>query len=98
MKSISLFVPLLTAALVSAHGFVSKINIDGKQFKGNVPRGAKNPSIIRQINDISPVKGANNPNVNCGPGATLAANMGTANPGSNIAFTWSVPNGNVSSP
>lgn len=98
MKSISIFVPLLTAALVSAHGFVSNINIDGKSYKGNVPRGAKNPSIIRQINSIDPVKGAHNAAVNCGPGATAAANVAEANPGSSIAFTWATPNGRVSKP
>ncbi|KAF9459737.1 glycosyl hydrolase family 61-domain-containing protein [Collybia nuda] len=93
MKSLSLFVPLLVAVLVSAHGYVAEITIDSKRFPGNVPRGAKKPSIIRQISDISPVKGANNPSVNCGPNAQLATEVGNANPGSTISFDWKVPNG-----
>jgi hypothetical protein len=88
MKSISLFAPLLAAALVSAHGYVSLVTIDSKRYVGDVPNGAKNPSIVRQINDVSPVKGANNPNVNCGSGAQLATLSANANPGSVVTFSW----------
>jgi hypothetical protein len=50
-------------------------------FKGNVPNGANNPSIIRQISDPSPVK-------NFGPSARQAALIGDANPGSIIELDW----------
>ncbi|RDB30012.1 Cellulose-growth-specific protein [Hypsizygus marmoreus] len=88
MKSISLFVPLLAAAYVSAHGFVSTITIDGKTFKGNRPSGSKSPSIIRQISTQDPVKGANNAAVNCGPNAQVASLVADAKPGSTITFDW----------
>lgn len=98
MKSISLFVPLLAAALASAHGFVNLVTIDSKQFKGNVPNAATNPSIVRQIDDVSPVKGATNPEVNCGHAATLASDVANANPGSVVTFSWKGGDGsNVSS-
>ncbi|KAF8066992.1 glycoside hydrolase family 61 protein [Lyophyllum atratum] len=89
MKSFSaLLLPLALAGSALAHGFVSTITIDGKTFKGNVPNGAKNPSIIRQINDVSPTKGAKNAAVNCGPGAGPAANVADAMPGSKLTFDW----------
>lgn len=46
------------------------------------------PSPIRLIDDPSPVKGANNPAVNCGPNAKIAQVVAPANPGSNMTFSW----------
>lgn len=98
MKSISLFTPLLAAALVSAHGYVSLVTIDSKRFTGNVPNGQTKPSIVRQINDVSPVKGASNPFLNCGQNAQIASDVATANPGSAVTFSWNGGDGsNVSS-
>ncbi|KAF5381564.1 hypothetical protein D9615_005630 [Tricholomella constricta] len=90
MKSLSsaLILPLAFAASAFAHGFVSTVTIDGKVYKGNVPNGAKNPSIIRQINDVGPVKGANNAAVNCGLGAGPASQVAEAMPGSVVTFDW----------
>jgi len=88
MKSLSLLTPLLAAAYVSAHGFVATVTIDGKAFKGNVPNGKTNPSIIRQISDTSPVKGADNPDTNCGKDAKPASLVADANPGSTVTFDW----------
>lgn len=35
--------------LVSAHGYLGSVTIDGKSYPGNTPGGATNPSIIRQV-------------------------------------------------
>jgi len=86
--SLSFLAPLLAAAYVQAHGFVHQITIDGKAFIGNVPNANPKPSIIRQINDVSPVKGADNPNINCGQHAQNAALVADANPGSVVTFDW----------
>ena len=85
------FAFLLTAVatFVDAHGFVYTVTIDGKRYVGNVPAGDTNPSVIRQINDINPVKGASNPDLNCGLSAQLATLVADANPGSAMAFNWS---------
>jgi hypothetical protein len=93
MKTTSLFVPLLTAAFVSAHGFVNTVTINGVAYQGNDPREPKGsppfPSIIRQIQTVDPNKGARNPAINCGPNATPGAKVAPANPGDPIEFLWS---------
>ncbi len=45
-------------------------------------------SPVRLIDDISPVKGATNKNLNCGQNAQKAALVADANPGSNLTFSW----------
>ncbi|KAI9567872.1 glycoside hydrolase family 61 protein [Boletus coccyginus] len=79
--------------LVSAHGFIGSVTIDGQSYPGNVPGGATNPSIIRQVSTINPVKGATDPSINCGMNATLAGNVGNANPGSQVQVHWVSGNG-----
>ena len=82
---------------VSAHGFVTKVVIDGTTYTGNVPAAQPSDSPIRQISDISPVKGADNPSLNCGLNAQLATMVVPANPGSDMVFYWGDPgNENVS--
>ncbi|KDQ51349.1 glycoside hydrolase family 61 protein [Jaapia argillacea MUCL 33604] len=90
MKSFStLFLSLLAATpLVSAHGFIKTVIIDGKTYQGNLPGGATNPSPIRQISTIDPVKGATNAFVFCGQNATVASMVAPANPGSTVTFDW----------
>jgi hypothetical protein len=88
MKTTSLFVPLLTAAFVSAHGFLSAVTINGQAYSGNVPLAADNPSIIRQVVSPFPNKGASNPALTCGPNSTAAALVANANPGDSLTFTW----------
>ncbi|KAJ7910008.1 hypothetical protein B0H13DRAFT_1616094, partial [Mycena leptocephala] len=44
-------------------------------------------SSVRQINNVDPVKGANNPPVNCN-GAQLASDIADANPGDTTSFLW----------
>lgn len=46
------------------------------------------PSPVRLINDVSPVKGANNPAINCGPNAQKAQVVAPVNPGSQMSFFW----------
>ena len=81
----------------AAHGFVTKVVIDGTTYTGNVPAAQPSDSPIRQISDISPVKGASNPSLNCGLNAQLASMVVPANPGSSMEFYWGDPDGsNVS--
>ena len=88
MKATSLFVPLLTAAFVSAHGALNVVTINGQAFHGNVPLAEDKPSIIRQVVSPSPNKGANNPALTCGPSSTAAALVANANPGDSVTFSW----------
>ncbi|KAI5994127.1 glycosyl hydrolase family 61-domain-containing protein [Pisolithus albus] len=73
---------------VSAHGFVGSVTIDGQTYQGNTPGGTTNPSVIRQVSTIDPVKGATNPSLNCGMNATLASDVANANPGSQVLVYW----------
>ncbi|KAF6756182.1 glycosyl hydrolase family 61-domain-containing protein [Ephemerocybe angulata] len=83
-------VPLLLSAYVQAHGFVSQITVNGKTFTGAIPSSQQSngDSIIRQIQDPSPVKGANNLAMNCGPGAFVAGQSATVNAGDELSFDW----------
>ena len=84
----SLFVPLLTAAFVSAHGFIHTLTINGRAYNGNPPQAKQVPSILRQISTPFPNKGAMNPALTCGPDATPAALVADANPGDTLTFDW----------
>lgn len=87
MKSV--YSLLLSATYVAAHGYLTQVSIDGMVYPGNVPAASPaNPSIIRDISTIDPVKGANNSNLNCGQSAQPGSQVGNANPGSTIAFLW----------
>ncbi|KAF8882002.1 glycosyl hydrolase family 61-domain-containing protein [Infundibulicybe gibba] len=83
------FVPLLAAASVAAHGFVSTVTIDGKVFKGTIGKADKPAdSVIRQVTEPSPIKGAQNPAVNCGNNAQASSLVADAQPGSQFTFDW----------
>lgn len=84
----SILLPLLVIPAVAGHGYVADVTINGKSFKGNAPNADTDPSIVRQISTTSPVKGANNPFVNCGQNAQLASLNGPANPGDALTFNW----------
>ncbi|KIM54987.1 glycoside hydrolase family 61 protein, partial [Scleroderma citrinum Foug A] len=86
---------LHNAHLVHAHGYVSKVSIDGKIYIGNVPNASPTPAIVRQIDDVAPVKNATNPYLNCGQAAQKASLVADANPGSQVQFWW---NGGDGSP
>ncbi|KAJ7708236.1 glycosyl hydrolase family 61-domain-containing protein [Mycena rosella] len=83
-----LLLPFLAIPYVSAHGFVHKVWIGTETFLGNTPNAEPTSSIVRQINNVDPVKGATNPDVNCGNNAQLASNITDANPGDSMAFLW----------
>ncbi|KAF7325011.1 hypothetical protein MKEN_00543500 [Mycena kentingensis (nom. inval.)] len=76
-------------AAVSAHGFVHQVWVNDKKFTGNVPGADPTDSVVRQISQVDPVKGATNAAVNCGHDAQLAADVADANPGDTIGFVWS---------
>ncbi|KAF8880640.1 glycoside hydrolase family 61 protein [Infundibulicybe gibba] len=87
------FIPLLAAASVAAHGFVSTVTIDGKVFKGTLGKTDKPAdSVIRQVTDPNPTKGAQNPAVNCGPNAQASSLIADAQPGSQFTFDWTAGN------
>jgi len=80
---------LMLAPSVVAHGFVRSVTINGVNFPGPVPNndaGLKSP--VRAINNVEPVKGANNPDINCGHDAQASALAPEAPPGSVVTFDW----------
>lgn len=80
---------LAIVTLVSAHGFVQQVTIDGTVYKGNnLNVGSPAPSIIRLVSTNSPVKGSTNSALNCGQDAQLASLVGNANPGSQLEILW----------
>ena len=87
--SVLSFVPLVLFPLVEAHGVASKVAIDGKSYQGPTAGGKSIPgSPVRQISDASPVKGAMNKAMTCGPNAKPAPFVAPANPGSKIDVLW----------
>ncbi|KAI0327439.1 glycoside hydrolase, partial [Cubamyces sp. BRFM 1775] len=90
MKTAAAFALSLLAAvpLVSAHGYVGTLTVDGKAYKGNTPNSNKVQSPIRMISDVSPVKGATNKFLSCGQNAQKAALVADAKPGSKVSFQW----------
>jgi hypothetical protein len=82
----------LAATYVSSvlgHGYLGQVSVDGTTFKGAVPGvGGGDANPIRLINDITPVKGATNPDVTCGKGAQPAGLTVDAKPGSSMGFLW----------
>ncbi|KAI0353258.1 hypothetical protein OH77DRAFT_1484071 [Trametes cingulata] len=90
MKRATVFAALSAAVpYVAAHGYLAQVSIDGKAYAGNVPNNYQGPSPIRLVSDIGPVKGASNPDLNCGLNAQLAELVVPANPGSAVEFQWS---------
>ncbi|KAJ4474473.1 glycoside hydrolase family 61 protein, partial [Lentinula aciculospora] len=71
-----------------AHGYLAQLIVNGKSYPGNVPGAQPTSSVIRQVSDISPVKGASNPDLNCGLSAQFAADVADTNPGDELAFDW----------
>ncbi|KAF8557185.1 glycoside hydrolase family 61 protein [Imleria badia] len=89
MLTVLTLIPFLAyLSQVCAHGYVAQVTIDGTAYAGNVPNAEPTPSIVRQINNIAPVKGASNVYLNCGQDAQKAALVANANPGSQLQFLW----------
>lgn len=85
----SLILALAIPSHVAAHGFVYGVTIDGKAYPGNVPNvDDPAPSIVRLIDTVDPVKGADNVNLNCGQNAQFGTQVASANPGSVVSFAW----------
>jgi hypothetical protein len=87
---------LLFVPFVAAHGYVSILGIDGTPYNGQEPTEDGQPtnsSVIRRISTIDPVKGANNPFLDCGQNATAASLVAPANPGSSLTFQWEAGGG-----
>ena len=81
---------LVFISCVVAHGHVRTLTVDGKTVSSGV---------IRTVSSDGPVKGANNPFLNCGLNASLASHVVSVNPGSRLTFKWedkAAANGNVS--
>ncbi|SRR6266545_509018 len=89
MKTHSLFVGLLFGAgYASAHGFLSRISINGKTYTGSNPFGNNGASVIRKISSPDPNYGAANAALTCGPNAMAASQVADTNPGDTITFDW----------
>ncbi|KAI3614156.1 glycoside hydrolase family 61 protein [Moniliophthora roreri] len=85
---VSVLVSITLAAYASAHGYLARVSIDGKSYEGIPPRAPARDSIIRQVANEEPVKGADNAAINCGKDAQLASSVADINPGSTITFDW----------
>jgi hypothetical protein len=81
--ALAAFVPL-----VAAHGALKFAVVDGTRYDAPNPNGDSGQFTIRAINDINPVKGTSNPDMNCGHNAQKAALVADANPGSVVGFAW----------
>ncbi|EIW53153.1 uncharacterized protein TRAVEDRAFT_184697 [Trametes versicolor FP-101664 SS1] len=79
---------LALVALADAHGYVRTLAIDGKSYKGNLPREQQPGIPIWQIATTSPVTSTTDPDLACGLGAQPAALTVPAGPGSNISINW----------
>ncbi|KAG1880142.1 glycoside hydrolase family 61 protein [Suillus subluteus] len=90
LRRLAQFLPaLVIPTLVSAHGYVQQVTIDGTVYMGNdLNVATPAPSIIRLVDTNSPVKGANNTFLNCGQDAQFASLVGNANPGSQLEILW----------
>jgi hypothetical protein len=99
MKTIFVLVFQLLSVLVSrtyGHGYVSILEVDGTSYKGQEPTEDGQPdvpSVIRRISTINPVKGSNNPSLNCGQNATSASLVAPTKPGSSLVFQWEAGGG-----
>jgi len=96
MKTTSTLVFALAAAfpLVAAHGILQEITIDGRKYEGpGLDKNNPRPSGIRQVVVQDPIKGANNPAINCGVDAKPAPKVHNADPGSQLTFKWLTASG-----
>ncbi|TFY76507.1 hypothetical protein EWM64_g7505, partial [Hericium alpestre] len=71
-SALLLALALCLAPTALAHGYLANVTIDG----------------TTHIDDIGPVKGADNPFMLCGQAAQLASQVAPANPGSVVEFLW----------
>jgi len=98
MRTISaLLLPLLMFfSYVEAHGYISILGVDGTPYTGQEPTEdgqPTDPSVVRRISTIDPVKGANNSFLNCGQNGTAASLVAPTNAGSALTFQWEAGGG-----
>ncbi|KAJ7140791.1 glycosyl hydrolase family 61-domain-containing protein [Mycena epipterygia] len=94
----SAFATLFSASLIAsaaAHGWIGKMTINGKAYKGNepveeTPVGA--PSAIRQIANNLPVKDLTLPELICGRAALAGSVVATAPAGATVQLDWNTLN------
>ncbi|KAK1222401.1 hypothetical protein PQX77_014734 [Marasmius sp. AFHP31] len=98
MHSTALLIPVLLAAYASAHGFVAEAHIGDHKHTGNSVGNPGKDSIIWQLGDVGPIKGANNPDLTCGHGAHQAKLVADAMPGDTMTFDWRDGDGEKSWP
>ncbi|CCL98501.1 uncharacterized protein FIBRA_00499 [Fibroporia radiculosa] len=87
MSSFLLFV-LLHIPLALAHGYVSRVTVDGTEYVGNPPGHNTSSSPIRMVSSNGPVQNLSSPFLACGPDAQPAQLEAIAAPGSVINITW----------
>jgi Auxiliary Activity family 9 (formerly GH61) len=75
---------------VAAHGYVSRLVIDGRNYTGPSPYQNPFSSAIRQISDVSPVKNLTSSDLACGFSAKLASLVANATSGSKIEIHVSI--------
>jgi hypothetical protein len=61
-------------------------DVDHRQTVPWMPNSNIQPSIICYVDAVDPVKGASNPDLNCGLSAQLAPDVAQVNPGDNVQF------------
>ncbi|KAF7760303.1 CAZyme family AA9 [Agaricus bisporus var. burnettii] len=89
MRLSTLAVPLLTAAYASAHGYVSQLSIGDTLYQGDRTGQPTDNSVIRDVSSQDPIKGADNPDLNCGNGSPRPAGLNAdAKPGDTMSFLW----------
>lgn len=86
----SSFASLLALAAVgaNAHGYVSVIKADGKEYKGGIPNETNPKSPIRSIKTIDPYKQVGGPGITCGEGAKAGALVAPITAGSKMTLQW----------
>ncbi|KAF7419514.1 hypothetical protein PC9H_002105 [Pleurotus ostreatus] len=83
---------LLLPTQTSAHGFVRTVTVNNTPFPQNTPNAKPFAAATRQINDVSPLKGANNKNLGCGatadPKKLFADKSINVKAGDNVDIDW----------
>jgi hypothetical protein len=88
-RALSTFVALATLVpFAAAHGSLRNVNIDGLLVPGPIPAQEPGEFAIREVFSVDPVKGTDNPDLNCGAGARNAALVADVKPGSVLKFNW----------
>ncbi|KAB5588269.1 putative effector protein/Endoglucanase-4 [Ceratobasidium theobromae] len=80
---------LAVAAGVSAHGFISGIQIGDETFDGPLPFSKNNAaSPIHKISTTFPITSATDASMNCGQGSQAASEVAAVKAGQKITISW----------